>query len=299
MFFVVLVMLLMCIGLPLAFAWRVFRLDEPTLSAWLLSVANAAVIVALVLLLGRWDMAGYYARLLVLAVFLSAVVWSLGKHLPRAWKSRKNLTVQRHGTMLASLVLFGSALAYVVYGTIPPSETRDLTFPLRDGRFMVGQGGGVGLLNRHAGHREQRHAADIGAIGPLGYRAAGLAPASLESYEVFGAAVVSPCDGVVVGSRNDLPDLIPPETDRQNARGNHLIIDCGGFNVELAHLQHGSVSAQVGASVSAGDDIGKVGNSGNTTEPHLHIHAVDRASRTGIAMSFDGRIPLRNRLYVN
>jgi len=42
-----------------------------------------------------------------------------------------------------------------------------------------------------------------------------------------------------------------------------------------------------------------VGNSGNTTEPHLHIHAVDRQTGMGLPMIFDGRVPVRNSLFVD
>lgn len=295
----VLVMLLVCIGIPAVYAWRVFRLDEPTLSAWALVVADAAVFVALVLLVGRWDMAGYYARFLVLAVFLAALLRSLGKHRSRPWAIPERPVLRRHWTVLVSLTLFGSALAYVGYGMLPPAAPRDLAFPLADGRFMVGQGGGVGLLNRHVGHREQRHAADIVAIGAFGYRAEGLAPKELDRYVVFDAVVMSPCAGTVRATRDDLPDLVPPETDAGNPRGNHVIVDCGGFEIEMAHLRRGSVGVAAGDRVSAGDTVGRVGNSGNTTEPHLHVHAVDQATRAGVPITFGGRAPLRNRLYVD
>jgi len=109
----VLVMLRVCIGIPLGYAWRVFRLDEPSLSAW-----------------------------------------------ARPWAIRERSTVREHWATLVSLVLFGVALAYVGYGSLPPAAPRDLAFPIEGGRFMVAQGGGIGLLNHHAGHREQRHAAD-------------------------------------------------------------------------------------------------------------------------------------------
>ncbi len=52
-----------------------------------------------------------------------------------------------------------------------------------------------------------------------------------------------------------------------------------------------------GARVEAGDLLGLAGNSGNTSEPHLHIHAVDAATGLGVPMAFDGRVPLRNRLF--
>lgn len=299
MFLIVLIMLLVCIGIPLAYTWRILRLDLPTKGAWLLLVADAAVFVALVLLVGRWDMAGYYTRFVMLAAFVAAVLWSLRKHVWRPWTVSGQPTLRKHWTTLVSLVLFGAALGYVTYGMLPPPNARELAFPLRDGRFMIGQAGNIGLLNHHAGHREQRYAADIVAINPLGYRADGLAPEKLKLFVIYGAAVVSPCTGVVVTTRDDLPDLIPPETDPDNARGNHVIIDCGEFNVELAHLRPGSVAVAAGSRVATGDLIGKVGNSGNTTEPHLHMHAVDPAAGVGSPMSFAGRTPVRNRLYVN
>jgi hypothetical protein len=297
MSFIVVIMLLVCIGIPLAFSWRVFRLEEPTKASWLLLVTDAAVFVTLVLLIGRWDMAGYYARILVLAVFLGAVLWSFKRHLPRPWRLRERSVVRQHWTTVVSLVLFGGALSYVAYGFVPPEKPRELVFPLEDGRFMVGQGGGISLLNHHASHREQRYATDISAVNDYGYRAAGLAPKELDRYVIYGASVVSPCSGEVVGTRGDLPDLIPPASDTENVRGNHVIVDCGDFNVELAHLQNGSVVVSAGASVSAGEVVGKVGNSGNTTEPHLHVHAVDPETKSGVPMSFDGRVPARNRLY--
>ncbi len=140
---------------------------------------------------------------------------------------------------------------------------------------------------------------DISRINSFGYRATGLAPEELDQYLIFGTTVVSPCTGDVIGTQNDLPDLIPPRSDPENPRGNHVIIDCGEVHVELAHLQHGSVQVTVGAPVSAGDPLGKVGNSGNTTEPHLHVHAVDPETNEGVPMSFNGQIPARNTLYVN
>lgn len=298
MSFIVLIMIIVCAGIPACFVWRVFRLDQPSLVDWLVPVAEASVLVALVMILGRWDMAGYSLRFALVVIFAVALLWSLGRHLFRPWIARE--VWRRQWVTAVSLTILGGALGYVVtYGMLPQADARDLAFPLKGGRFVVGQGGGIGVLNHHADHGEQRHAADITAIGVLGYRAAGLAPAELDRYVIHGAEVVSPCVGEVVAARGDLPDLTPPKADRENARGNHVVIDCGDFHVELAHLQQGSIGVAPGQMLQAGDAIGKVGNSGNTTEPHLHIHAVDSESRQGIPIAFGGRAPLRNRLFEN
>ncbi|MTV25525.1 M23 family metallopeptidase [Nitriliruptoraceae bacterium ZYF776] len=59
--------------------------------------------------------------------------------------------------------------------------------------------------------------------------------------------------------------------------GNHLVIDLdGGGSVVLAHLQRGSVRVSVGDRVEAGEVVARVGNSGNSSEPHLHLQLADR-----------------------
>src|SRR5690606_18280738 len=186
---------------------------------------------------------------------------------------------------------------YVLAGLSPPAPARDMAFPLRGGRFMVGQGGDVGLLNHHAAHREQAHAADIVALNPFGFRARGILPDRLGAYAIFGAVVVSPCAGNVLEARADLPDLAPGNMDPGHPAGNHVLLDCAGLNVLLAHLRRGSLVVEAGDTVARGDAIGRVGNSGNTTEPHLHVHAYDPRTGDGVPMRFDGRAPVRNRVF--
>ncbi|MCB1463197.1 MAG: M23 family metallopeptidase [Nitratireductor sp.] len=293
----VVIMFCVCIGLPLFYAWRVFRLDAPSILAWLLVVAEAGAVVSVVFLAGRWDMAGYHVRYLVVVLFLFATLRSLSRHRSRPWNAPDGHDLRGRWSTLISLLLLATGLGYILSGTLPPGDTRDVAFPLYDGGFVVAQGGGVGLLNHHAGHDEQHFAADITAINGLGFRASGLAPRILDSYEIFGAPVVSPCAGDVTAARDDLPDLVPPARDRENPRGNHAIIDCGAFDIELAHLKSGSVSVAAGDRLKAGDRIGEVGNSGNTTEPHLHVHAVDPDTGSGVPLTFEGRWPVRNRLF--
>jgi hypothetical protein len=298
MIFVVVILLVVCIGLPLFYAWRIWRQDEPSILGWLLVVADACVFVALIILVGRWDIAGYYLQFVLLAILAVAILASLIVHVrrPFAPTERRPFFRQRLPTAL-SVAAFGAVLVYVVSGIIPPDRTRDLAFPLRDGRFGVGQGGGITLLNRHASHDAQRYAADITAIGQAGFRASGILPGDLDRYEIFGKPVVSPCAGSVTRIVDGLSDLTPPDADRDNPAGNHVVLLCDGLQVELAHLQQGSVGVEAGEQIETGDAIGRVGNSGNTTEPHLHIHAVDPGTNNGVPITFDGRFPVRNSLF--
>jgi hypothetical protein len=72
-------------------------------------------------------------------------------------------------------------------------------------------------------------------------------------------------------------------------------------DVELAHLRQGSVAVEAGARVREDEVLGKVGNTGNTSEPHLQVHAVRTGSGTthdgeGVPIRFDGRFLVRNSL---
>lgn len=104
-----------------------------------------------------------------------------------------------------------------------------------------------------------------------------------ESYKIFGADAFAVADGTVVQSRNDLPEQTPGEYPKgisiADADGNNLVLDIGnGFFVNYAHMQPGSVRFKAGDRVKRGDVIGKVGNTGNSVAPHLHVHVMNGPS---------------------
>lgn len=145
-----------------------------------------------------------------------------------------------------------------------------LAFPFRDGIWYVGQGGGRSL-NHHFSIPEQRGALDLVALLPAGgSRRSGK---GLDAYVAYGAKLYSPCGGVVVSAADGLPDQEPGLSRYGPLYGNHVVIDTGRELVKLAHLRPGSVQVTTGQTVETGQLLGEVGNSGNTSEPHLHIHA--------------------------
>lgn len=293
----IVVMVTFSIVMPLGYAIRVWRLDEPSLSAWMLVVAESAAFVAFVLLLARWDMAGLYTRYLLTAALAAAILVSWIRHRRRPWRAEgERLWLRRWPNMLF-LAGFGGILVSVAPGMLPISDARQLTSPLGAGRFMMVHGGNHSLINHHASHKAQRHAIDIVALNAGGFRAAGALPDALEDYAIFGIEVVSPCDGAVIGVKDGLPDLRPPEADRDNPAGNHVVLACADTQVELAHLQEGSIRVRPGDRLNIGQPIALVGNSGNTSEPHLHIHAVDPTSGEAVPLTLDGLTPARNRIF--
>jgi hypothetical protein len=136
----------------------------------------------------------------------------------------------------------------------------------------------------------------------LAYRTDGKKP---EDWIGYGAEIVAAAAGTVVEVVRDLPDATPgknPEglTIAQIA-GNRVIIDMGsGRYAMYAHLAPGSVQLHVGDHVRRGQKLGLLGNTGNSSAPHLHFQVMDRPSSlddTSLPFEFDqmhleGRVPL-------
>ncbi len=113
-------------------------------------------------------------------------------------------------------------------------------------------------------------------------------PSDVHSYDSYGAEVLAVADGSVVEILNDLDDQKPgtlpdPKTiTLENVDGNHMVLDLGdGIFAFYAHLQKGSVRVASGDRVKRGQVLGKLGNTGNTSAPHLHFHLMESPSVLG------------------
>jgi len=148
-----------------------------------------------------------------------------------------------------------------------------LRLPFR-GEWTVFWGGREIAQNYHARTRDQRFALDV-VITRDGRTHAGEG-AELKDYYCYGEPILAPAAGTVVWLRDSLPDNRPGRTDPKNPAGNAVILDHGNREYSLlAHLQPRSLRVKLGGRVRAGDVIGRCGNSGNTSEPHLHYHLQD------------------------
>jgi murein DD-endopeptidase MepM/ murein hydrolase activator NlpD len=107
----------------------------------------------------------------------------------------------------------------------------------------------------------------------------------------FGEEVLAPCSGVVVSMENSLVDLPAGERDRTHMEGNYVLLACNDFQVLLGHLQQDSLEVLPGQAVASGQVLGRVGNTGNTDFPHLHIHAQSPVS--GGAVSAGAPLEIR------
>jgi hypothetical protein len=281
----------LCLLLPgyaafTAWAWR-----KGGWVQWALKVVAAAGFMGFLSLVVRWDFISTYLPLfwwtLVVVGALAGLVFMRGRTATEGAKPRALVIATIEP--LTALALFGYAASAMLH---PPAV--DLGFPLTGGRFLVVQGGSNPLLNYHNTSRSQRYAIDIVALDDFGRRAAGISPQELDLYVIDGAPVRSPCAGEVTEAVDIIPDNAIGTTNTDAPAGNHVIIACGDLEVEIAHFKQGTVAVTAGQRVSFGRTLGQAGNSGNSSEPHLHIHAVRAGTDEGVPLTFGGVFPVRN-----
>jgi hypothetical protein len=98
----------------------------------------------------------------------------------------------------------------------------------------------------------------------------------------FGQPVIAVADATVVAAIDRYPDRTPDDgfpVTLESVGGNHVILDLGeGRFAYYAHLRAGTVAVQAGERVRRGQRLGELGNSGNTSGPHLHFHVMDGPS---------------------
>ena len=133
-----------------------------------------------------------------------------------------------------------------------------------------------------------------------------------ERFPAYGQGVLAPADGVVVRAVDRMRDhrsrsswaafavffleAIPREAlGPTGVLGNHVVLRLAdGTHFVVAHLQRGSVTVRRGDRVAVGAVLGRCGNTGNTTEPHLHCQRQDVASAflaTGLPWTVPGGVP--------
>jgi hypothetical protein len=107
----------------------------------------------------------------------------------------------------------------------------------------------------------------------------------VHNYNDYGADVLAVANGKVVSVLNNLDDQVPgrlPEPSSitiETVDGNHVVLDLGGGRFAFyAHLQKNSIKVRPGDAVKKGAVLGKLGNTGNTSAPHLHFHIMNRPS---------------------
>ncbi|MCO7225727.1 M23 family metallopeptidase [Pleionea sp. CnH1-48] len=147
----------------------------------------------------------------------------------------------------------------------------------------VGQGGASSLFNHHFHLPEQRFALDM----TLAQRAEDTLSEKLEDYPCFDIPLYAPTQGIVRQIKTHLPDVKIGNSDQDNLTGNYVVIEIAPERfVLMAHLKQNSVVVAEGQSVKQGELIAHCGNSGNTTEPHLHLQVQNALDWEKVTQTF-------------
>jgi hypothetical protein len=217
------------------------------------------------------------------------------------------LAFDRRADVPAALVHRFNVLAVPLGGTEPePQSYTAATFPLDYRVTELGpplKGGGwvaangccatdgihrATVLPVNGGlHDTQRFAIDWMRMDDQGRLVNG-DPSDVHSYVDYGAEIIAAGGGTVVSTLNTLDDQVPgqlpdPSTiTLENVDGNHVVVrHRDGRYAFYAHMQKGSVAVEVGDRVRRGQMLGRLGNTGNTSAPHLHFHLMDGPSVLG------------------
>ena len=302
------------VALPLALLFGLVIWPAGSLIGFLLQAAGTGAFLFALARVAQWALPVWWLPLVYGALWL-VVVLSFVLRIGLSGLPLMPSGLWNWAGVALSIVLLGLGGwfgAWALAGQrLPPVDIVDIANPLGPGQYLVGHGGSNTLVNGHMRTlddtverflpwRGQSYAVDFFGLGPWGLRASGWRPTDPAAYAIFGAALVAPCDGTVVAAEGNMPDFEVPDEDPVNRLGNHVILRCGDAEIVFAHMRHGSVRVAPGDVVAVDDPLGEVGNSGASTEPHLHIHAQRPApagtlpiSGDPLALRIDGRFLVR------
>ncbi len=196
-----------------------------------------------------------------------------------------------HRVVFERVTSTGEKKQYTVEGAIvrlPPTSSLVIHPPFRSGLWLLANGPSnlgdhrkfIQVLDGIASNT-QRLAGDWMLLGPDGRLANGELSKN-QSWHCYGSDILAVADGTVATVVDGIPENVPLSEERavpnkrETMAGNHIILklESGEFAF-YGHLQPGSLRVKEGDKVSAGQVIGRIGNSGNSDAPHLHFHVAD------------------------
>ena len=185
---------------------------------------------------------------------------------------------QRSPTLQALFHSLGEMFYRVVhfYDYWTKIDTR-ITYSLPfEGEWIAVNGGETPETSHSWGIINQRYAFDFIAIEDLIGDEDETTEATYCDFATYGRNIFAPADGVVILTQDNIPDSqIIGQIDEQSPdfRGNFVVIQHSPVEYSfLLHLIPGSVTVAPGDQVTRCERIGRCGNSGHSTQPHLHFH---------------------------
>ena len=187
----------------------------------------------------------------------------------------RELSKKDKNTFFGILAIFLPFALLPIYSNPGTSENfANFNYPFNSGNYYIIQGGNNPLINAHYFYKDQKFALDLIKLCEKENTIENKYKSN-EDFCIWNEPVTAICDGTIMGIESSLKDNIAySESDNKNPKGNHILLKCtNNYEILYAHLKKDSIKYSIGSAVKAGTLLGNVGNSGNTTEPHLHIQA--------------------------
>lgn len=282
------------------------------------AIGIGAFILALFWVPYRETSVGYYTNYILLVLFLASAVRGFMK--VRGVRFLNGVTIKGIALVVPAIIailLLGYVNINAVRGFFYDEKPIELMFPLKNGDYAVIQGGNGAssyLANYHYyawgfGTEEDtinKFSTDIVKLNKLGFCFNTLdflfnndLPKDLSKYEMFSEPLYSPCEGEVWSVEDGNDDLKPSKNEIYAASNNIIIKFNENYYVALHHFKKDSIKVTAGDKVKEGQFLGEIGNSGNTTIPHLHIQVWknDGTKCIGAPIHFNGSFPVKNKVY--
>ena len=257
---------------------------------------------------GQWPLVGsFYIRYVLVVIAVVVTMKSL-----QNYRSVERITPNKK---LKLLYLIPEGFLVVLFIVLASNATTglnhsdygyELFFPLKNGKYYVASGGSDKSINNHMRDypNSQQYALDINKLGVTGGAFQSALKNENDNHYIFDEEVFCPCSGSIEEVENFVDDNegVNMNVSNENGRGNFVTVKCGDLFVSVYHLKKGSVVVTVGEVIREGQLLGKVGNSGFSQEPHLHIQAAifdSDSSLVGVPMKFNNEYLVRNDVISN
>jgi hypothetical protein len=182
-------------------------------------------------------------------------------------------------------------------------------FPAKAHDFRMGEyWSGRGESHASAGDGSQLFAYDMGVMAfdqatkSWNDKLPGKDGSQNSHYRIWGKPIYAMADGTVIGFKNDMPNNTKMGTQSPTpnpVEGNHFWLQHGDEAVVYAHMQPNTLNSKftkIGAVIKRGEFLGLAGNSGNSSGPHLHIHAIEANTPWGGPLR---PLPFRNTFMID
>ena len=275
-------------------------------SLMMLSVSLCILIITF--FTGYWEFFGIkfkwvYTIFMTIAIF-SMFVWKLNGYL----LDMNSLTFIILSIILAFLILQLLKILIVIFEK--GKSYFEIEFPLKNGRFLITDGGNSKisrLMNYHyyskihkknKTNRSMLYATDL---VKLSNTTKSLLPIHNEDYPIYNDTVYSPMDGIIFKIVNGISDNKPFSGNYPYNSGNTIVIKNNNYYFLLGHLKFNSIEVNEGEKIKRGQKIAKIGNSGWTERPHLHMQLINSENEnywygTGVSLKYKNRNLYKNRI---